>query len=209
MNPSDLFHEMNEGEYYPGWLRFIVLLCSSFIVQGTVYMDDTERWFKFTTDFVLSVLFYVPTSWMSDKRRRIATAMFSAHLTNYLLNGQLCAVLKKFDLILTSSAEFDDWLRLLSRQTQTHSSIAAAAAYGSLSRGTLQNTSDLDVRVIRYPGVLNGIRACIFIAELRLRALLDRFPLDIYVLDDFDSLAEMRDDESPIVLSDKVNHFSD
>lgn len=208
MDPIAIFHEMNEGDEYPDWLRFIVLAVSSFVFQGTVYMDTSERLFKFGTDIVLSASIYSALSSVPSRKRRVVTAIVLAHSANYLLNGHLCAMLKKFDLISTSPATFDYWMQLLRRRTQSHPSIAGAAAYGSLSRGTLNSTSDLDVRVIRYSGLVHGVRACVFVARLRLLALVSQFPLDIYLLDSPDKLVDMRDDESPIVLANDAGIFS-
>lgn len=209
MNPIGLFHDLNEGDEYPDWLRFVVLTVSSYLFQGVVYMDTSERLFKGGTDVVLAALYYLATPRHSDRKRRVVSAILFAHTVNYLLNGQICALLKKFDLLTTSTAQFDYWVQLLRRRTQSHPSIAGAAAFGSLSRGTLDTTSDLDVRIVRRSGPVHGLRACCVVACLRLRALIGRFPLDIYVLDSPEPLADLRSDESPIVLADEANIFGD
>ena len=73
-------------------------------------------------------------------------------------------------------------------------------AYGSLVREEWSSTSDLDARLIRYPGRLNGLRACWFLLCERTRALLAGFPLDMYLLDDEGSLQKLEADERPMYL---------
>jgi predicted nucleotidyltransferase len=81
--------------------------------------------------------------------------------------------------------------------------------YGSLTRGELRPTSDLDVRLIRRPGLVNGLRACWFVLRERTRAHLTGFPIDFLVLDSPRLLKRMRPDEPPLVIYDATNPVKD
>lgn len=172
-----------------------------------LYMDRTERLFKLGTTCFSGLLIHRSLSRIEQPYTRAMAAAVCSHCLNFLVNGQLWVLMKNFDLVSTSTEEFRDWNRLIARKAETSSSIAAAATYGSLARHELSTTSDLDVRIVRRPGVLNGLRACSLVAALRFRALIRRFPLDIYVVDSTDSLERLRDDEPPILLSNKDDIF--
>ena len=65
-------------------------------------------------------------------------------------------------------------------------------------RGEWKETSDLDMRLVRRPGVRNGLRACWFVMKERTRANMRRFPLDVFLLDDFSRLDRLRHDEQAL-----------
>jgi hypothetical protein len=73
--------------------------------------------------------------------------------------------------------------------------ITAAIACGSVVRGEWHEAADLDLRLLRAPGTLNGLRSCWFLLAERTRALFACFPLDAYVLDHEASLSKLREDE--------------
>ena len=78
-----------------------------------------------------------------------------------------------------------------------------AASYGSLSRGIFKKTTDLDIRFLMLSGVLNGVGASNFAFVERIRALLHRFPLDLYAFTLTELLDKMRRDEIPVVFYDQ------
>lgn len=169
------------------------------------YMDPTERRFKISFDIAFSLLFFQ----LSDGtvRSRIISAFCGAHVLNFIVNGQLFVLLKNFDLVDIPKEKFERWMVMLGERYERSQSVDAVVVYGSLSRGDLSRTSDLDVRVLRRDGLVNGLVACSITAVFRFKALIHRFPLDIYVLDGTDSLDRLRDDEEPQVLVDKRGHF--
>ena len=81
-------------------------------------------------------------------------------------------------------------------------SIEAVLIFGSLSRGEIRSTSDLDVRLIRQKGTRNALKAYLLAVKLRILAFMKRFPLDIYTFGDFSYLKRLREDELPVVILD-------
>lgn len=77
--------------------------------------------------------------------------------------------------------------------------------FGSLSRKKFLNSSDLDIRVIASDEFINGFVACFWTFIERFRALLNKYPLDVYVVTWHKGLEKLRSDEPPIVLFDKEN----
>jgi predicted nucleotidyltransferase len=199
---------MNKDHYYnvsklailrPFLSNPIFALGVHWVFQGMLYMDWTERVFRIGVEVALASVFLFllvpvgrfPIGWA------VTIAFLIAHTLNFLFNGQMWVVLKHFNLVKHSRAEFDEYLGQLAEKIRTEPSIGRAAVYGSIVRGEWNPASDLDVRLVRRTGVANGLRACWFVLRERTRALLNKFPLDIYVLDGPERLVEMRADELP------------
>lgn len=163
--------------------------------QSMFYMDATERRFKLALDAILTCLFGAllavrlpwPVAWSS--------AFLAAHTLNFLFNGQLWGALKHYGMISRSYEEFDGYVRRLAARARREPSIARLAVYGSLSRAQWSPSSDLDARILRRPGFMNGVRACWFVLCERSRAISARFPLDMYVVDSDVSLRKLAADE--------------
>ena len=123
-----------------------------------------------------------------------------AHTVNFLVNGQIWVVLKHFGGVRHTASEFEREVERLRTHVAREPSITYAAAYGSIARGEWKETSDLDVRLVRAPGVGSALRSCWFATRERSRALARRFPLDVYVLDGPESLQKLAERDAPVVL---------
>ncbi len=82
-------------------------------------------------------------------------------------------------------------------------SITSVVMFGSLSRESFSSTSDLDVRVIAEDGFVNNFTACFWTFIERFIALVNKYPLDIYVVTKYKGLEKVRSDEIPVILFDK------
>ena len=176
-------------------------VAAHWLFQGLFYMDTTERWFKLALDFLLTALAAIPLGIWFRSHMAWPAAFLLAHTLNFLFNGQIWGVLKHYGIGRLSHAEFESYLCQLSQRTGNEPSILWAGVYGGLARGNWSPTSDLDARLVRRPGMINALRACLFVLAERSRALIRKFPLDIYVLDGPGKLSAMRDDEWPKTIS--------
>jgi hypothetical protein len=90
----------------------------------------------------------------------------------------------------------------LSRQRQPTAarSLFGGMIFGSIARGQWHERSDLDVRLLRRPGVWNGVTGVLIVLRERWIALWSRQPLDIYLADGIPFLKRMRADEPPVFL---------
>ncbi|MBI3242591.1 MAG: hypothetical protein HYZ49_09900 [Chloroflexi bacterium] len=184
----------------------VVALSVHWVFQGMTYMDRTERLFKLGIDLLLAVaLFPIMLGWSGRWPWACVLAVGLAHTFNFLLNGQPWVVLKHFGRVRHSREEFEDYIAALTARAQAELSIAYLAVYGSPARGKWTPASDLDVRLVRQPGVMNALRACLLVLRERTRATFRRFPLDIYVLDSRAGLSKLRPDEPPRVLINRLN----
>lgn len=172
------------------------------VFQGILYADHTERWFKIGLDLILTLaLGLLFSAWMGPFSAWVL-AFLCAHTINFILNAQLWVLLKHYGLVRNRYEDFEIYIHNFSQRLEQQPSIQYAAVYGSYVRGEWKPSSDLDVRLVRKPGLINGLTACYFLMVERTRAFFQRFPLDIYVADSFDSLERLRIDESPLVLSE-------
>lgn len=163
-------------------------------------MDKTELIFKFSIDFILTIifggLFQIYFNWVVS----IVAGFILAHTFNFIFNGQIYVVLKFFGNIKHDQSQFEEYIRSIQTRLNDEPGIRWAGIYGSMARGELKATSDLDVRLIRGPGVYFGVRACWFILKERTRALANQFPIDYLVFDSQDPLCKLRSDEVPIII---------
>ena len=198
-----------KGASYPvseiRWLQFflhhrVTAMVIHWAFQSIMQMDVTEKAFKLTIDLFFTILFSVLLITWMPIFAAIMSAFLFAHTINFLLNGQIYVVLKNFGDIEHELTEYDEYIEEMKIRLQTEPSIRWAAIYGSMARNELKKTSDLDIRFIRKPGFLNGLRSCMFVLLERTRANLNRFPIDFLIFDIPHPLKKMRSDESPVIL---------
>lgn len=98
-------------------------------------------------------------------------------------------------------------IRMQSRMLK-RSSVGGCMIYGSMSRGAWKEKSDLDIRILRRPGLINGFLGYWTCWVERLIAVYERQPLDIYMADSTDFLRKMRSDEYPIFIKADDNRLN-
>lgn len=193
----------------------VVALLIHWVAQGLFYVDRTERFFKVGFDAiitsVLTIIFVrfgtfdsllnmaILDSVVMNLLLSFSSAFWIAHTLNFLLNCQIPAVLKNYGYVLHTFEEFESYSNGVIERANKSDCFEFVAAYGSLSRNEWSPSSDLDLRVIRRAGFWNGLRACLFVMGERSRALYHLFPLDIYILDDAQTLNKLREDEEAII----------
>jgi thymidylate kinase/predicted nucleotidyltransferase len=183
------------------WLALV----SHWVFQSMLYMDSSERWFKLGLDFLLTALgTLLLKAWLTWPLA-IGVSFVIAHSINFFINGQLFALLKNYGGVSHTYEQFVAYTDALAQRAQKEPSIQKVVMYGSISRRSWSHSSDLDARILRKPGLKNGIRAAWFLLKERTRALFSKFPLDMYVLDSERSLHDRRlkADEQPVLLEAK------
>lgn len=198
-----------KNKYYANvdfpWLQPVVsrklgALTVHWIFQGMLYMDPTERWFKLGLDFLLFLAVGGLLDLSLPRPLAIGLGIFTAHTLNFFFNGQIYGLLKTFGGVQHTWLEFNREVERLRVRIVQEPCIVYAAAYGSLAREKWSPTSDLDIRLVRAPGLRSAWRVCWFAACERARAFWRRFPLDVFVLDGYASLNRMSEKDSPVVL---------
>lgn len=203
MDINDFHRRLAKTSEFPFCVRILALTISSWLFQGILYMDKTERIFKICIDVILFVIFSILLKHINVPLNFIL-AFFIAHTINWILNGHIYVLFKNLELVNTRKIEFENYLDSLEQKAINESSIICVVLFGSLSRDELDEMSDLDVRIVRRSGVVNGIRSSFFVMRERLESFFKRFPLDIYLLDDYKGFSKL-DEDGIVLYNDRDN----
>jgi predicted nucleotidyltransferase len=176
-------------------------LASHWLVQGMFYMDPTERRFKLSLD-IAGALVLGSLLWPRvPPPVAVAAAVVSAHSLNFVFNGHIRGALKWHGVGGVTSAVLERELPAIAARLGRSSAVAQAHVFGSLARGELHDGSDLDIRILRRPGLRAATVACTLALLERGRSLWTGVPIDIYVFDSSARMSDMRSDEVPVDLT--------
>jgi predicted nucleotidyltransferase len=205
MTLSGVYRRIMDAEPIPASARKLLITCSNWLHQGFTYMNWFERALKIALEAVFFLAFlatygYISTRGLALGVAPLLAAFMVAHTLNWLLNGHFFTLLKLLELQETPLHRFSAYVDSLKERARNNPSISWVACYGSLSRGELNEMSDLDVRVVQKPGLWNGLRVAGFVLGERTRAFFRRFPLDIYAVSKQGQLRRLREDEAPVVI---------
>lgn len=200
------YANINLGPLTPIFKFKIIVIFTNWLFQGILYSDKTEKMFKLCLDVIFTFIFFRlvfdPSNYIN-----LLLAFLMSHTFNWVFNGQLFALAKNFGIVYNDPEKIIDYAYSVRDRASVEGSISCIIIYGSLVREEIKSTSDLDLRIIRKKGFLNGLRACIFGFKERSRALFYRFPLDMYIVDSSKHLLKLRQDENPVVLYDPDRIF--
>lgn len=174
--------------------------------QGFFYLDRTQR----TARIVFEL---VPTAFFSLLISRIfeislsniwlwAGSLFATHTLNWIFNCNWWAgILFTFPGLRNPGEKTTcDYLNSMADRLRNISAVSGVMIFGSVSRRQWHERSDLDIRLLRRKGFVNGIIAAAVLFREKVIALFCRQPLDIYLADDIRFLKKMRADETPVFL---------
>lgn len=186
----------------------LLVLVKQWIHQGFTYLDRTEMYYRLVWE-VVPVIILSPVLSASLKLP-VSTAtlisLFIVHTLNWVFNYNFWTCMT-FTFPSVTNPGNDSTLvylqKMQNRMCKNHS-IAGCMIYGSISRGKWHQKSDLDVRILRRPGLLNSSKAYWTVFLERVIALCCRQPLDLYMADSTKFLDKMRADEFPVFLKNEA-----
>ena len=174
--------------------------------QALYYMDRTEFWFRIFVEMlaIMCLLFPIALFFqgkVSDWRVVVSSSIF-VHTLNWILNGNWWALaLFTFPGIRNAGEKATcEYLSKMVKRLKASRPIAALAVYGSPARGQWHDKSDLDLRILREKGFLNGLAAAAVTMTERENAFFSGQPTDLFLADSAKFFGKMREDEKPIVL---------
>lgn len=181
----------------------LIVLARNWAHQGFTYLDKTEMFFRVVWElvpFCSAIYFFsfldIP-SWCN-----ILFSFLIAHTLNWMFNDNMwtCIQFTMPNLLNPGNEKTKKYLAGMQERMQRKSAVGGCMVYGSMSRGVWKNKSDLDIRILRRPGIINGFLGYWACWTERLIAVIKKQPLDIYMADSISFLKKMRDDEYPIFL---------
>jgi hypothetical protein len=201
-------YNVTNADWLKPIFRFrIAIVMGNWLNQGFLYSDRTEKAFRIALDLAFAIPLYLLLSNFIASGWSFSLALVTAHTFNWAFNGQFFAM---YRFVNTDPAAFEkntfeknlEYLKEVKSRIEVEKSILCADLSGSMVREKFNKRSDVDVRIVRKEGFINGVRACLFGFLERSRALLQRIPLDLYVSDSMDHLSKRKADEVPVVLHD-------
>jgi hypothetical protein len=172
--------------------------------QGLFNMDRTDRILKLSLDVVgTGVLALLFRSFLATYLA-IPLAAILAHTANFVFNAHPWVVLKHFGIGYYDHEGLTTYTTEFGKRAASCPALLGAGIWGGFARQDHANpdTPDVDVRVIRRPGLVNGVRSSWFVLVERSRANWRKFPLDMFLLDRMHSLSRLSQSEVPIILCD-------
>lgn len=192
---------MKEGRF-----RAIRNLPVGWVLQILHSTDRAERWIRIGTEALLiGCLWFMLGSigFLQDGSVRLWWVFVVVHSASWFFIGNFWVyMLDSFLWVNNPGIEgvlkYVDFVR---RKFVNSELSDAILIYGSMCRGVFHGRSDLDLRIIRKPGVLAGLRAVFMGFAVRVPAAIKKIPVDLQVVDSFEFLKEqMRPDERPIIV---------
>ena len=197
-----------------GKIEFIVPI-KQWIHQGFTYLDKTEMFYRLIWEiipftFFLTIVYF---NFHVNIYISISLSFLISHTLNWIFNYNfwtcLCFTFPKIKN--PGNEKTIKYLIEIQNRMIKSSCVAGCMLYGSLARSTWHIKSDLDMRILRKPGILNGLNAYLVVFKERIIAVLKKQPLDLYMADSIEFLEKLREDEFPIFLKNNderlFNHY--
>jgi len=184
-----------------------ILLVSNWVLQGIINADKTEKLYKilFTTliGFILFIILNINIFFFHNYLN-IIISLFIAHTFNWLINGNLTTILiHRLYLGETSKESIFNYIDELADRLKKEKSIICVLAFGSMSRGELKESSDLDISFLRQAGFSNGFKAIYFMIKENRISSNKKVPLEGYLHDSIKNIKKRyRADEPPVIIFD-------
>ena len=189
------------------FLAALTKLVRNWLHQSISYLDRGERRTRLALELLqVSTVWLV--IWLTTGSLGWASAVGTiavVHTFNWITNGNFWVLLQSIVPSMENRGHqgTQRYLEAMRTRLDRRRSIAGLLALGSLAKGRFSNRSDIDIRIVRQPGLKNLLASTVLLMRERWYALLQRQPLDIYLADDPAFLDRMRLDEIPLFLIKK------
>jgi len=187
-----------------GRYRAIRNIPVGWVLQAIHSTDRSERYFRIIIELFTLLVIYSILEDIQDSNNYKSTfisAVLINHTITWFITGNFWVYMLDSFLWVKNPGiiriiEFIQKVKLLFVATK---SVDAILIYGSMCRGQLHIRSDLDLRVLKTPGLLNGFVALSVGYLIRAYSFFIRMPVDLEVVDSMEFIRkQMRKDERPI-----------
>lgn len=186
-----------------------ILIISNWLFQGILHADRTEKFYKLMFTIVFWVFFLFLFNVYSDMSTLfvVLIAFIVAHTLNWLINGNFYAlIIHRLMLSKLSKTVLFSYIDGLEKKMPDHHWVLYTASFGSICRGQLKDSSDIDISIVRKPGFKNGVLSIWFSLKEKKIADMMGVPLEIYVSDSpQDSIRRFGAEKNPVVIYDPEN----
>lgn len=183
------------------WYLRWILIFTNWLFQGIHHLDITEKTYRIGFTIVSSLIVYY------GFRISIVYSIVIGHTLNWLVNSNFYMILiHRLMTSKLSKRELFEYAQSLQKRLEKQNWILYAASFGSICRGKLKDSSDLDISIVRKPGLINGLKGLWFILIEKKIGDLNKIPLELY-LNDIPETSKNRfkSENNPVVMYDKEN----
>jgi len=137
----------------------------------------------------------------------LITSFIIAHTINWMLNcNHFVIYVHRMKWLKTSKNSLFKHLISIQERLEGRNWALAVVSLGGISRGTMNKHSDIDVNIIRKPGIKNAILALLFGVIEKKRADYYGIPLDILISDSIqDCIKKSEGQKNPVILYNSFN----
>lgn len=187
------------------WYLRWILLFSNWVFQGILRADKTEQIYKIGFTLFFSFFFYFIFDSYLDSQFDLLLSFISGHSLNWIVNGNFYVIfIHRLLIVKLSKKDLFDYLGLLRNKLENVDWVLYSASFGSICGGKLKDSSDLDVSIVRKPGLKNAIKSIWFALREKKIADFKRIPLEIYISDTPEnSINRFKAETCPVILYDK------
>lgn len=176
------------------------------VCQGIGHADKTERLYKIFFSlfaWLICTLIFNYTLDLSLKFS-IITGIIVGHSLNWLINCNLSVLfIHRLKWWKTNEHKLIDHLESIQKRLQGENWLLYSISHGGICRGSLDKYSDIDVSLIRKPGIKNAILAILFYIKEKKIADIKGIPMDIMIVDNpEDCIVKSNYQKNPVVLYD-------
>lgn len=167
---------------YLSWL----LIISNWLFQGIIHADKLEKIYKISFTFILSIIIFIYSFFFLNDNPvySIIISFIIAHTLNWILNNSLIILTThRLHLTTLNKDRTFDYLNTLANRVIVCNCFMFVSAHGSICRGELKATSDVDISLVRLPGFKNAFKSLIFYVREQKLADFYKIPLEIYLCD--------------------------
>lgn len=186
-----------------------LLVVSNWLFQGIIHADRTEKVYKISFSIVASVVFYLfyKNFLNISSSFAILIGLFSGHTLNWVVNSNFYnIIIHRLLLSKLDKQKAFGYLDSLSSRLKGNPSILYATTHGSICRGDLKPSSDIDVALVRKKGFINAVRSIFFVTIEKKIADRIGIPLEIYLIDQpASAIQRFKNELNPVVIYDSDN----
>lgn len=186
-----------------------VLIISNWIFQSIPNSDRTERVYKilFTLIFWFTAYLILKYFFDFETLRSVLLSFVFGHTLNWIVNGNFYnLIIHRLMLVKLSKSNLFLYIDVLEKKLVQQKWVLYAASFGSICKGTLKDSSDIDISIVRKPGLKNALASIWFAVKEKKLADLKGIPLEIYISDSpQDSIKRFAAEKNPVVIYDPEN----
>lgn len=179
---------------------------TSWFNQGIFHSDLTEKYYRVLFTIFFTIISFILLNDDKEITKNIFISFIIAHSLNWLINGPIAAIfIHRLFIGKAKRKKVFKYLSNLERRLIKQDVICFCAVFGSITRGELKDSSDIDVGFLRRPGIWNAFKGLYFITKERIYANLNGIPLDSYLVDSIDNMMTRFSEENiPVLLKHDI-----